>query len=194
MISNGFLSFVFNSVRKSYTTYRKENLFCTILACILELTSCATCKIMTFTTHAHASFSSYSWQMILQGFWSTRTRVNSYPFWSTRPQVNSYPSQLVPKSNRTLFETWLLWVSLLLNTFIYSSLLPSTSAASCQWKKKSFQTQMRRRITQRLISVIDVILKKRQLLFKLWQLPLTTSDTPKTSNGLPLKHQMGFLV
>ena len=48
-----------------------------------------------------------------------------------------------------------------LNTFIYSSLLPSTPAASCQWKRKSFQTQMRRRITQRLISVIDVILKKR---------------------------------
>ena len=87
---------------------------------------------------------------------------------STRTWVNSYPSQLVPKSTRTLFETWILWVSLLLNTFIYSSLLPSTSAASCQWKRKSFQTQMRRGITQRLISVIDVILKKRQLLFKLW--------------------------
>ena len=98
---------------------------------------------------------------------STRTRVNSNSFWSTRTQVNSYPSQLVPKSTRTLFETWILWVSLLLNTFIYSSLLPSTSAASCQWKRKSFQTQVRRRITQRLISVIDVILKKRQLLFKL---------------------------
>ena len=130
----------------------------------------------------------------IKGFWSTRTQVNSYPSQLVPFLVNSYPSQLVPMSTRTLFETWILWVSLLLNTFIYSSLLQSTSAASCQWKRKSFQTQMRRRITQRLISVIDVILKKRQLLFKLWQLHLTTPDTPKTSKGLPLKHQMGFLV